>query len=1140
MLKYCCHCMAQIEGTETECPVCGKQVSIQVPAHHLLPGTILAKKFYVGKALGEGGFGITYIGRDINLDMKIAVKEYYPNGYVNRNNTVSLQVNNSVTEGRKDFFEKGRERFLQEARILARFSGEAGVVDVRDFFEENNTAYIIMEYLEGQDLKSYLSQRGTLTPEQTVRLLMPVMNSLRKIHEQGLIHRDISPDNIMLVGDKVKLLDFGAARSVSAAANKSLSVMLKPGYAPEEQYRSKGIQGPWTDVYALCATMYKCITGITPDDATQRVFSDEVKTPSALGISISQEIENAVMRGMSVQQKDRYQSIEDLIRGLQGIEVEMTGTEQTVSAGRKVQEDDVETRYVAGSGGEAASGRPEHVGEKAECMAEKASLGGSDSDKAGNNSEEHDTDHAGLREMPAEEGGQSGETPSEPLREERSEKEAESAKKKSKKLLAGVIAGAGAALAVLVTAVVMLFSGDSGTPDDNIPVISGTDPAENGYLMKNSDSVELTEPETALDAKKIYSELAYSERMFYGEYTLAPSPEDDLELSRYQNAMDYGILTNETGKYLTNIPCGIEAGPKTLNHAICSIREHSWMRLYYYTEDGYANNILAAYEVEGKLLRIRPVAAYDVNNIENPYTLSDTVIEYGFEFSGPNLTLTLDGKSVHLRAEGFDKEIVGSSYHNDYLLYTDASPSAGSPLISGISRFRFKFSGSSGYFNLYDDNGDDIRDGIGRLTEEGLFTFSCTDGHVQNTKFYNHQYVYFYCHNDGLVLTDGETVYYYQGEERPEEEALTDDGTENGDSGKEESSREENEEAVMSDELFDFTFELDGDVYQLPCSYSCFTENGWTISSTGYSGDSTIPGNRYDSYYMAKDGHRITVYSYNLSGNTKSISECKVGGIQCWAYDGAVVTVAKGIGLSSAAEEIKEAFGMPNSNNTGDDYESLTYQVNESTYNYVRFMCYSNARNSYIEIKNFVADEGDNTVTNEERPEYLDSYTAPEFSGNDLVSAVLNVEGDLYQLPAPVSTFVDNGWEITQQPGSVVSGGSDSVRVERDGKKLYLNIVNLAEYQTTVLNCAVYRISVSSDDEIEIAVPAGEEEIAIGMTKEELEAVLTDEFECYEGTNRYSYSYSEYRERDFSITIYVDKDTEAVSGISISCGTWGY
>ena len=269
-MNYCISCMLEIDQGAAECPYCRKKQSEEIPPHHLMPGTILKGRFLVGTALGEGGFGITYIGRDLQLDMRVAIKEFYPNGYVNRNNTVAPVVSIATYGEHRDFFEAGRERFLREARILARFSNEEGIVNVRDFFEENNTAYIVMEFLDGQTLKEYLKDNGTLTPDQTVSLLMPVMNSLKKVHAQGMIHRDIAPDNIMLVDGKVKLLDFGAARNVSSAANKSLSVMLKPGYAPEEQYRTKGEQGPWTDIYALSATMYKCITGITPDEAPDR------------------------------------------------------------------------------------------------------------------------------------------------------------------------------------------------------------------------------------------------------------------------------------------------------------------------------------------------------------------------------------------------------------------------------------------------------------------------------------------------------------------------------------------------------------------------------------------------------------------------------------------------------------------------------------------------------------------------------------------------------------------------------------------------------------------------------------------------------------------------------------------------------
>jgi len=319
-MSYCMWCMQPIMETDEECPFCGKPVAVDCQPHHLIPGTLLNNKFLVGKVIGQGGFGITYIGRDTKLDIKVAIKEYYPNGYVGRSNTMSLDVNCNTSENDREFYEKGRDRFLKEARTLAKFSDASGIVSVRDFFEENNTVYIVMEYLDGEDLKEYLRDKGTISAEKTIQMMMPVMESLEKIHTQGLIHRDISPDNIRICGNGVKLLDFGAARTVSALSQKSLSVMLKPGYAPYEQYFSTGEQGYWTDVYALCATMYKCMTGVTPEEAPARMACDNLKTPSALGVNISTTVERAIMKGLSVQVKDRYQSMKELIRGLNGLD----------------------------------------------------------------------------------------------------------------------------------------------------------------------------------------------------------------------------------------------------------------------------------------------------------------------------------------------------------------------------------------------------------------------------------------------------------------------------------------------------------------------------------------------------------------------------------------------------------------------------------------------------------------------------------------------------------------------------------------------------------------------------------------------------------------------------------------------------
>ena len=312
-VSYCCRCMSH-KAENDKCPVCGDTTEYEAPVHHLKPGTVLRDKYLIGKAIGEGGFGITYVGRDLTLDMKIAVKEYYPNGFSNRNNDHSNQVTMSKGNHGNEF-EKEMQRFLSEARILARFCNDPGVVGVRDFFRDNGTAYIVMEYLDGITLKNYLNKYGPIPSATFAEMIDPILQALHEIHNQGLIHRDISPDNIMMLKNgRLKLLDFGAAREV--AGDKSLSVMLKPGYAPEEQYRSKGQQGPWTDVYAMCATIYKCITGITPDESIQRVFEDELKKPSELGVEITAKFEQALLKGLSVKSTDRIQSIDILRRAI--------------------------------------------------------------------------------------------------------------------------------------------------------------------------------------------------------------------------------------------------------------------------------------------------------------------------------------------------------------------------------------------------------------------------------------------------------------------------------------------------------------------------------------------------------------------------------------------------------------------------------------------------------------------------------------------------------------------------------------------------------------------------------------------------------------------------------------------------------
>ena len=316
-VQFCPGCLRDAEFENGVCAKCGFDMNgYTVMPHHLVPGTLVKQRYKIGRVLGEGGFGITYIGIDTVLNLKVAIKEFYMSGYVNRNHDASPNVFATLGTHR-DTFEKNREKFLNEARVLAQFYGEAGIVGVRDFCEENGTAYIIMDFLNGVDLKTYLEQKGRLAPEEAVKLLMPVMTSLQHVHAEGIIHRDISPDNIMVMEDgSTKLLDFGAAREISQTDIKSLSVILKPGYAPEEQYRSKGRQGPWTDVYALAATLYKCIVGATPDDAMERMYRDRLPSPAAADAACPIAISNVIIKGLAVRQADRYQDVASFLADL--------------------------------------------------------------------------------------------------------------------------------------------------------------------------------------------------------------------------------------------------------------------------------------------------------------------------------------------------------------------------------------------------------------------------------------------------------------------------------------------------------------------------------------------------------------------------------------------------------------------------------------------------------------------------------------------------------------------------------------------------------------------------------------------------------------------------------------------------------
>lgn len=299
------------ESAEAVCPVCGYRHEQEVADGLVLqPGTYLGNgKYLVGKVLGQGGFGITYVGLDLSLQRKVAIKEFFPMGQVSRNKESSVLLWSQATDGGTS----GRESFLKEARKMAKMDMIPGIVQVLDVFYQNGTAYIVMTFIEGETLKAKLKREGLMVPDECLKLLRPVMHSLDEAHHNGLIHRDISPDNIMIdPKGKTWILDMGAAKDLDTGSREgmqSTQAVVKHGFSPPEQQTTGGKNiGAWTDVYAMCATIYYCLTGKLVPDAMDRLMNDTLSFPD----SIPQPVSEVLKDGLMLRPEDRIQNLEEL------------------------------------------------------------------------------------------------------------------------------------------------------------------------------------------------------------------------------------------------------------------------------------------------------------------------------------------------------------------------------------------------------------------------------------------------------------------------------------------------------------------------------------------------------------------------------------------------------------------------------------------------------------------------------------------------------------------------------------------------------------------------------------------------------------------------------------------------------------
>lgn len=315
-------CFGCMEHSPTyPCKHCGYDPARACPQPYFLrPGTILYGRYVVGEVLGQGGFGITYIGWDLALDRKAAIKEYFPAGQVMREPGSSCRLRWFTTPQAKWAQSEGLEKFMREARKMSRVSQIPQVVQVRDLFQENGTAYIVMDFVKGSTLKAQMEAKGVLNWDQAKRTFLPLIQAMEKVHQFGIIHRDISPDNIMIQPDgEAKILDLGAAKDISANAGISSMQVAKAGFSPLEQYQEGG-SGSWTDVYAMAATIYYALTGVVPPAAMDRLDTDTIRWDLPGIRALPQPVQRALLRALAVSAQKRTRTMGEFLTQLQEAE----------------------------------------------------------------------------------------------------------------------------------------------------------------------------------------------------------------------------------------------------------------------------------------------------------------------------------------------------------------------------------------------------------------------------------------------------------------------------------------------------------------------------------------------------------------------------------------------------------------------------------------------------------------------------------------------------------------------------------------------------------------------------------------------------------------------------------------------------
>lgn len=329
----CMNCMKEFDSVYGVCPHCGFIPGTpQKESYHLPVGSGLhGNRYTIGTVVGYGGFGVVYRAWDNELSHMVAVKEYFPTQYLSR---ISGEEEVHIYDPKNDAaFRKGKEEFLNEARVMARFNEHPNIIHIYDFFEENGTAYFIMEFLDGISLKEYIKSARTagkvINVDTAISITKAVLNALKATHAVQIIHRDIKPANIFILKDHtIKLFDFGAARLSSTEQEKTRTIVLTPGYAPPEQYQRKSRQGPYTDIYAMGAVLYEMVTGIKPDESVYRKIDDKMLPPDQVNANVPLNISNAIMRAMALPPEIRFQNVDQFNAALTSPKVTRNAVEE--------------------------------------------------------------------------------------------------------------------------------------------------------------------------------------------------------------------------------------------------------------------------------------------------------------------------------------------------------------------------------------------------------------------------------------------------------------------------------------------------------------------------------------------------------------------------------------------------------------------------------------------------------------------------------------------------------------------------------------------------------------------------------------------------------------------------------------------